>query len=266
MMMMMMMMRASTSSWSRALDMPATLACTCPSAHMAAVAESCPDPLDWPWATPVAVALSHGHEVVARRLIVAGAAWDHAPHWVGTGGISVAHVAAAQRMAGMLEWLGGLQKQQKKQQQEKQWVDRPDADGRFMLHHVCDADMDAILHSSMHSSSSRTTIMDGNDANLPRLLGAISRLGAFSRPSRQLLQTYIDGARVRASSLSSSPTALLFLESLADMEKDQMGELAAGYMTGGDDDMLQPGADKYAMEMGLVQVARQMEKASLGSI
>lgn len=275
-----------------ALDMPATLACTCPSAFMSAVAESCPDPLDWPWATPVVVALSHGHEAMARMLICAGAAWDHAPHWDGSRGISVMHVAAAQRMAGMLEWLGGLQQQcssktktmmttgqqgdgdghqdggPEEEEEDAVWVDWPDADGRFMLHHVCDADMDAILHSSLHSS----TRGDG-DPNLSRLLRTISRLGAFSRPSRRLLQAHINGARARArataasSSLSSpllppwpSPS---FFQSLDDMEQDQMGELAAGYMTGGDDDMLQPGAYGYAMERGLQHVAKQMEKAGL---
>lgn len=253
---------STTSYWAPpALDMPATLACTCPSAHMSAVAESTPDPLDWPWATPVVVALSHGHKAVARRLIVAGAAWDYAPHWVGTGGISATHVAAAQRMAGMLEWLG---EQKEKGQQHQRWVDWPDADGRFMLHHVCDAEMDPALRSSLHPHSSSGTSGDGDNSNLSRLLGAISRLGAFSRPSRRRLQTHIDSARARARALSSSSP--LLLKSLADMEQDQMGVLAAGYMTGGDDDMLQPAAEEYAMELGLQQVARQMEEAGLGSV
>lgn len=85
---------------------------------------------------------------------------------------------------------------------EALWVDWPGADGRFMLHHACDADMDVMLHSSLRSSTKRP-----GDSDVSRLLRAIIRLGAFLRPSRRLLQTRIDVAREEATALVASSSS-----------------------------------------------------------
>lgn len=153
------------------LDSPATFTCLCPSPHLLVHAKHSPDPLDWPVATPLVLALSHRREAVARQLILAGATWEF-PVFPAIGdGVAAVHVVAAGRMVDMAEWLAetttqentqGTETQKTEAKMRRYWAgcDWPDGNGLFMLHHVFDIEVARLRppFSSSPASTRRSTL------------------------------------------------------------------------------------------------------------